>query len=331
MLHLSELTKLKEGKNLLAFSAGVDSSALFFLLLENSISFDIALINYGLREQSIEEKKYAIELAQKYNLKLYTKKAPYFQNNFEKNARDFRYSFFDDIMRKERYDNLITAHQLNDQLEWFLMRLTKGSGASELIGLNSISMRKEYTLIRPILHHSKDELLRYLKSNRFKYFIDSSNLDEKYERNYFRNNFSDKLIKKYKSGIQKSFEYIKEDKELLISGYQENFHHKKLYILELKSQIGAVRIVDKYLKKLGYILSSGQRAEIKVETSIVIAGLWAIEKKENIIYIAPYIKKAIPKKYKELYRIAKIPSKIRGYIYIEKIEIDVINKALKPS
>lgn len=319
MIYLNELQQLKENKNLLAFSAGVDSSALFFLLLDNNIMFDIALINYGLREQSKEEERYAIELAKKYNLKVYTKKAPLFQNNFEKNARDFRYDFFDELMEEHNYTNLITAHQLNDQLEWLLMRLCKGSGASELIGLTSLSTRKEYTLVRPILHHSKEELLNYLKSNSNKYFIDDSNYDEKYERNYFRKNFSDELIKKYKNGIQKSFEYIKEDKEILMGGYEEIFNYKELYILEINNPQIRIRVIDKYLKKLGYILSSGQRSELKKEKSIVISGLWVVEVIEDKIYIAPYIKEVMPKRYKEACRIAKIPLKIRGYIYREQI------------
>ena len=320
MLYLNELKQLQESKNLLAFSAGVDSSALFFLLLESKIVFDIALINYGIREQSIEEERYAIDLGKKYNLKVYTKKAPLFQNNFEKNARDFRYNFFDELMEKNSYNNLITAHQLNDQLEWLLMRLSKGAGASELIGLEALSKRKEYSLVRPILHHSKEELLSYLKSNSYHYFIDHSNYEEKYERNYFRKNFSDKLIEKYQKGIQKSFEYLQEDKEVLMGGYIEIFNHKEFYLIKIDNHQVSIRVIDKYLKRLGYILSSGQRDELKKEKSIVISGLWAIEAIEDKIYIAPYTKEIMPKKYKEACRIAKIPSKIRGYLYSQKIE-----------
>jgi tRNA(Ile)-lysidine synthase len=42
MLKNSSLEKLRGKKNLLAFSAGVDSTALFFILLQNNINFDIA-------------------------------------------------------------------------------------------------------------------------------------------------------------------------------------------------------------------------------------------------------------------------------------------------
>ena len=320
MFYIDCIDELKQGKNLLAFSAGIDSSALFFLLLENSISFDIALVNYGLREQSIQEEEYAITLAREYNLQVYTAKAPLFENNFEKNARDFRYSFFDRVMREQKYTNLITAHQLNDQLEWLLMRLSKGAGMSELLGLENISKRKEYTLLRPILHHSKEELMGYLDGHGYQYFIDKSNSDEKYERNYFRNSFSDKLIAKYKRGIQKSFDYLREDKEILMSGYREIFHYKELYILGIDNPLVVIRAVDKYLKKLGYLLSSAQRDELKKEKSIVFGGLWAVEIIDNKIYIAPYVKEIMPKKFKETCRISKIPSKVRGYYHQESLE-----------
>ena len=59
MLHEATLSYLKTRKNLLAFSGGGDSTALFFLLLEQGIPFDIVLVNYQTRPQSDEEEAYA--------------------------------------------------------------------------------------------------------------------------------------------------------------------------------------------------------------------------------------------------------------------------------
>ncbi len=324
MLHLNCKDRLMEGKNLLAFSAGVDSSALFFLLLKNKIKFDMALVNYGIRKQSIEEERYAQYLAKEHNLKAHITKAPKFSTNFEKNARDFRYSFFKNLIDKYNYTNLITAHQLNDQLEWFLMRLVKGAGVNELLGLEEISERENYTLIRPILNYSKDELLEFLEKNSYRYFIDSSNSNEKYERNYFRKEFSNQLIDKYKSGIERSFKYLKEDRDILISGYREIFSYKELYIIKIENSSIKIRVVDKYLKKLGYLLSSAQREEIKYNNSIVFGGKWSIELNSSLLFISPYIKIVMPKKYKEACRVSKIPPKIRGYCYRQSINPNII-------
>ena len=66
MLNLEDIASLKNSKNLLAFSGGADSTALFFLLLEHEIPFDIAIVDYAMRDQSKEEVSYAQELALTY-------------------------------------------------------------------------------------------------------------------------------------------------------------------------------------------------------------------------------------------------------------------------
>ena len=321
MLNFTAETRLqlKNKKNLLAFSAGVDSSALFFLLLRNNISFDIALVNYGIREESKEEELYARKLAKEYQIKAHITPAPSFESNFEKNARDFRYDFFDKLMNN--YNNLLTAHQLNDQMEWFLMRLTKGAGIFEIIGLKEISKRNNYTIVRPLLQISKRELLIYLEQNNHTYFIDKSNDSDHYERNRFRKNFSNQLIEEYQEGITRSFQYLKEDKRTLEEGTKEIFHHKEFFILSFIHNYQIVRLIDNYLKKLGYLLSSAQREELKRKNSMVFGGVWAVEIQENSIFIAPYKTTPMPKKFKEQCRISKIPQKVRAYLFEEKIEL----------
>ena len=314
-----DISHLKEKKNLLAFSAGVDSSALFFLLIDNNTSFDIALVNYGTRDNSDKEEAHAKALAKKYNLTCYTIKAPKFTTHFEKNARDFRYNFFETLINEHDYDTLLTAHQLNDQLEWLLMRLTKGAGVSELIGLEPVSKRKNYTLIHPLLEHSKDELLTYLETNQYPYFIDESNSDEKYERNKFRKVFSDSLMKEYKEGIGRSFEYLRKDKESLEKEFETIYVEKELMVIKLHSETAKVKAVDLALKELGYLLSAPQRLEIEKEESLVIGGKWAIETQGDQLYIAPYVTVDMTKKFKEQCRVLKIPSKIRSYCFEKNI------------
>ena len=316
-----DISHLKEKKNLLAFSAGVDSSALFFLLIDNNISFDITLVNYGTRDNSHEEEVHAKALAKKYNLTCYTIQAPKFTTHFERNARDFRYDFFETLINEHDYDTLLTAHQLNDQLEWLLMRLTKGAGVSELIGLEPVSKRKNYTLIRPLLAHSKDELLTYLETNQYPYFIDESNSDEKYERNKFRKVFSDSLMEEYKKGIRRSFEYLRKDKENLEKEFETIYAEKELLVIKLHSSTAKVKAADLALKELGYLLTASQRQEIEKEESLVIGGKWAIELQDDQLYIAPYVSNDMPKKFKEACRILKVPAKIRAYCFEDELNI----------
>jgi len=323
MLNIN-ISVLKAKKNLLAFSAGIDSSALFFLLIENNIPFDIALVNYGIRENSDKEEAHAHNLAKQYTLTCHSIKAPKYESHFEQNARNFRYDFFEKLIEEHGYNNLLTAHQLNDQVEWLLMRLTKGAGVSELIGLEAVSEHKSYTLIRPLLAYSKEELLQYLKENDHPYFIDESNSDEKYERNRFRKAFSDSLVAEFKEGLKRSFKYLQNDKDILKEKFETYYSDKKLRIIKINDHQIKSKAVDLALKSLGYLLSASQRQEIAKETSLVIGGEWAIEMQDDLLFISPYLKIDMPKKFKELCRVKKIPSKIRPYLYHEGIDISVL-------
>lgn len=319
------LEELKKGKNLLAFSGGVDSSALFFILLSYKIEFDMIMVDYQLREQSKQEEKYAKELAKRYKKKLYHKKAKLPQNNFEHNARVFRYDFFKEIIKKEHYTHLITAHQLNDKLEWFLMQFTKGAGLVELLGFDEIRERKDYTLIRPLINISRDEILNFLNYNDIAYFIDETNIDTRYRRNYFRKNFSNTLLREYKSGILKSFQYLQTDKnQLFTMKIYKNF--KELYIVEdMKNDIKNIRSIDNVLKELGYLLSKKQKDEIIEKKDVVISDRFAIVFKNGFIYISPYIQITMDKKFKEKCRVKKIPPKIRGYIYKNQFDLELFS------
>ena len=320
MLKKDTLTLLKESKNLLAFSGGVDSSALFYLLVEQNIDFDIAIVNYGIRKEAIDEVEYAKELAKKYNKKIYISNAPKFNSNFEANARDFRYKFFKQLIKEYNYQTLLTAHQLNDKLEWLLMRLSSGAGVVELSGMSEISIKDNYTIIRPLLHISKDELIEYLEKNSYKYFIDSSNSNPKYKRNQFRP-IANSLLKFGKDGFNKSFEILEYEASIIKSNFKLIYAFKDLRVLKLNKKEFLPYAASYTLKELGYLLSGSEREVLKSQNSIVAGRKWAIELKDNLLFIAPYIKINIPKEYKEKYRLAKIPPKVRGYFFKEDIHL----------
>ena len=317
-----DFSEIKSSKNLLAFSAGVDSTALFFLLLNSDIPFDIAIVDYNIREQSKEEVAHAKNLAKKFNKKIY-KKDIFLENlsNFEKQARDARYNFFEEIIKKNSYDFLITAHQLNDKFEWFLMQLSKGAGLIELLGMSEIEDKEFYKIYRPLLNFSKDELISYLENKNIKYFVDESNIDEKYKRNYFRNSFSNSFLKEFKEGVKSSFNFLHNDLNSLNIDF---YPIKKIEELEIfKNQNDNnlnLRVIDKSLKKRGILISSLQREEIIKQKELTIAHKINIAITENYIFIAPKIKINMPKDFKEKCRVKKLPKNIREYIFIKNID-----------
>ena len=208
-----KILPLADSKNLLGFSGGVDSTALFFLLVEYEIPFDMAIVHYHTRKEADDELSHAQHLAKIHNKHCFIAHAPQFSQNFESQARAFRFSFFDEIMQTHKYTTLLLAHQLNDRFEWLLMQLTRGAGLENLLGFEST--RKGYAIARPLESISKDEIYTYCKEKGLKYFEDSSNADLGFKRNAFRARFANELTREYGRGIAKSLEYLKQDKQRL--------------------------------------------------------------------------------------------------------------------
>jgi tRNA(Ile)-lysidine synthase len=319
-----DFSKIKNSKNLLAFSGGVDSTALFFLLLEKNISFDIAIVNYNLREQSKDEVKHALDLAKKYDKKIYLKELDLSStSNFEKTARDIRYSFFEQIIKENSYETLITAHQLNDRLEWFFMQLSKGAGLIELLGMDKLIDKENYKIFRPLLDISKKDLQDYLDKNGIKYFIDSSNFDEKYRRNYFRKEFSNRFLAEFEAGVINSFKFLEDDLNSLDIKFEALHKIKELEIFEnLKDDNLNLRVIDKSLKRREVLLSQKERIEILKQKELTISHKINIAIKDDFIYICPKVEMILPKEFKELCRVRKIPKNIRAYLFKKEIVLD---------
>lgn len=316
MLKKSSLELLQDKKNLLAFSAGVDSTALFFILIENCIKFDIAIVNYNTRKQSQDELAYAEELAKTYNLTCHSLNADKIAKNFEAKAREVRYHFFEETISKYNYDNLLTAHHLGDRLEWMLMQFCKGAGCAELAGMQLEQRRENYTLLRPLLHLDKQELLEFLNKENLKYFEDESNYDEDIKRNSFRHNYSAPLLEKYLSGIKKSFEYLDEDRALLVQETDLNRLGEFAYFTSSHKKRSDIFTIDKYLKSKNYMLSANERELLKEEKTLVVGRKFVINQEYGFVFIAPYIKvQRFSKEFKEKMRILKIEPKLRGYLF----------------
>jgi len=316
--------------NLLAFSAGVDSTALLFLLLKNNIKFDIAIVDYGLRAQSKEEVAYAQELAKKYNFKCYLLNADTITTNFEANARTTRYEFFQELIQEYKYENLLTAHHIGDRFEWMLMQFCKGAGCAELAGMKAIETRETYTLVRPLLHLEKQELLDYLNANKLNYFEDESNSNEKYKRNEFRHNYAKPLLDKYLSGIKKSFEYLDEDVQLLINKVEIEQINEFAYFKPSSSRRSDVFAIDKYLKSKRHIITAKERKLLQESEVVVVGRRFVIAQMPSYVFITPFLEaKGMSKEFKEKMRLLKIEPKLRAYFFLDSKAVAFVSRLLQ--
>ena len=216
---INEFPFLFNNKILIATSSGVDSVVLCNLCNDLGLDFSIAHCNFSLRgEESDEDAKFAEALAKLLNVDFYLKKfntISYKENSglsTQMAARELRYKWFDDLLIN--YDCLLTAHHLDDQLETFLMNLSRGSGLGGLLGIPIMNKKK----IRPLLSFSKNQIVNYARENNISWREDSSNLSNDYLRNEIRNN----VIPEFKKSapdllknFNKSLNYLKNSKSYI--------------------------------------------------------------------------------------------------------------------
>ncbi len=329
LISLEFLEELKRGRNLLAFSGGVDSSALYFLLQDYGIPFDVAIVDYGIRKQSSLEVSYAQNLCFLDKRQCFIKYAPQILGNFESNARKLRYEFFESLIARFGYTHLILAHQLNDALEWFLMQFCRGTSVQTMQILPRVQ-RATYCVLRPLWQASRAQILHYLQKNQIFYFEDFSNLNPHFRRNYFRANFADKLLREFQSGIAFSLRLLNEesrqDNENLKNQIFEIPTLGLFCILELESLQEALGAVDFVCKVCGVLLSRAQKLELKEllreeNFSRVFRHRISIEKARGKLFFAPYFhcKPTIPKSIRERYRVLGIPKNFRIFLFQARV------------
>ena len=315
MISQNVLGRLSSGANLLAFSHGIDSTALFYILEEAGVKFDLVIVDHNVREQSKFEVESAKELASKFGKKIYIKSVNLGKSNFEKNAREARYEFFGGICQKYGYENLILAHQFDDKFEWFLMQLGKGAGLKELFGMSELEKREHFWLVRPLLNLRKKELKNYLDERGLRYFVDETNLDGKLKRSFVRLNFSEPFLNEYFGGVKKSFEFLEADRQNLLP----NITKIDDEIFIIKNDSNVVRGVDMAAKELNVLLSKAQKDELSAnlakQTSVVLSGKISVGYANEYILVTPFCKAVMPKIFKEKARIHKIPAINRAYLF----------------
>ncbi|HEL1584173.1 TPA: tRNA lysidine(34) synthetase TilS [Streptococcus suis] len=179
----------KHDRVLIAVSGGKDSmnllNCLYIYKSKLKINLGIAHVNHKQRLESDEEEIYLKKWANQHNI-------PFYSRNFvgkfsEKAARDFRYHFFAEIMEKEGFSALVTAHHADDQAETIFMRMLRGTRLIHLGAMQPVQDFASGQLIRPFLSLKKEEL------DTLFHFEDMSNSFDIYLRNRVRHHYIPQL------------------------------------------------------------------------------------------------------------------------------------------
>lgn len=192
---------------LVAVSGGLDSVVLAHLCAELEIPFSIAHCNFQLRgPESLRDEEFVIGLAVKLGRPVLVKKfhtTDYAEANrvsIQVAARELRYAWFRElafggaptpetggtgtarVAAAPGFAAIATAHHLDDNIETLLMNFIKGTGVMGLRGM----LPSADGIVRPLLFAYRAELEAYAREQQLKNVEDSSNLTDKYNRNFIR-------------------------------------------------------------------------------------------------------------------------------------------------
>ena len=197
----------------IATSGGPDSMVLLSLLYkikkEKNLKLICAHVNHKLRKESQEEAEM---------VKTYCKKNPIifeymtideYKGNKENYAREKRYEFFEQLVKKYNATYLLTAHHGDDLTETIMMRLIRGSSLKGYAGFTEITEKKGYKIYRPLITKTKEEILNYCLYNNIPYAIDKTNNSDVFTRNRIRKYILPKLKEENKNVHLKFLEFSK--------------------------------------------------------------------------------------------------------------------------
>ena len=175
-----------QGKWLVAVSSGPDSMALLQMCIDAGVDCAVAHVNYHHRPEADEEEKYIRSFCAERGIPIFVHNDPFiYTGNFEAAARELRYRFFVEIVRREGYQGVLIGHHQDDLLETYIMQETKNI-VPEYYGLREEMLMHGVLFKRPLLQMTKEELVTYCKEHELRYYIDVTNLSDEYTRNQIR-------------------------------------------------------------------------------------------------------------------------------------------------
>lgn len=188
------------------------------------------------------------------------KKIP--EKNIEAKLRELRYDLLKNFCTKNKIEFLFLGHHAGDVAENFLIRLFRGSGLDGLSTMGEVVNFNEIKLVRPLLDFEKEDLKKFLRAKKVKWFEDETNSDEKFLRNKIRNfletlpetNLIQKRIKNASDEIAKMRDFFdelmwRETKEIVIFEDERVLINRKKF-RELDEKI-ALKILAFALMKIG--------------------------------------------------------------------------------
>ncbi|SHK66364.1 tRNA(Ile)-lysidine synthase [Maribacter aquivivus] len=209
---------------IIACSGGLDSSVLVELCHQANLRFSIAHCNFRLRGTASDgDEAFICDYAKKIEKEFFV---THFDTlgyvnqhkvSVQMAARELRYAWFEQLLKENNSSYLLTAHHANDNLETFLINLSRGTGIDGLTGIPA----KINNIRRPLLPFTRQELESFAQVEKMDWREDASNGDAKYLRNKIRLEIIPKLNElhpTFSDNFKNTLDYLQQT-ETIASAY----------------------------------------------------------------------------------------------------------------
>ena len=263
---LKNFPEIASKKILLAVSGGIDSMVLAELFRKTEINFAIAHCNFNLRNKESDlDQKFVEEYCTHNQISFFTISfdtvafAEDYKLSTQVAARKLRYNYFYELLEKEKFDFIATAHHLDDSIETFFINLSRGTGID---GLTGIPLQND-KIIRPLLDFTRDEITKYTTENDIAWREDASNASDYYLRNKIRHHLTP-ILKEinptFSTSFQQTIHNLQQAKSLIDDASRmvykkvvlDELDYKKINIEELKKLSNYKAYLYQWLQPLGF-------------------------------------------------------------------------------
>ncbi len=255
-----ERNSLEHAKRIFAgFSGGPDSTSLLLLLDEESRrrGFQLKAIHFehGLRgSESVEDAGWCRKFCEFRNIdfmeiSLNVNVSRHPGESTEAAARRLRLKEWN-VIAAAPGSFVALGHNSNDKVENVFLRLLRGSNCSGLTSLREEQKLGKITVIRPILRFKRSQIEDFLRLRGVSgWRIDSSNSEEDYRRNFFRNRIIPLISERFPNAgaaVLKSVYALEKDAEFIESVtcgiFKEVKGRKSIDIAQLKAMHPAILV-----------------------------------------------------------------------------------------
>ena len=218
---------------LIALSGGLDSTVLLSLFAKlrqkqqhlQPLSIRAIHIHHGLSPNADSWVQHCQDLCAQFQIPLIIERVQVDKTNgIEAGAREARYQAIKKHLQTQEV--LITAHHLNDQTETFFLALKRGSGLQGLGAMQQRSVLFGMPILRPLLGFTRTQLEDYAQKEKLNWITDESNEDNRYDRNFLRNEILPKLRERWAHfdlAVQRSAQHCFEQQQLINDLLNEAF------------------------------------------------------------------------------------------------------------